>query len=76
MCIRDRYATGFGCYKFYKEGVNSLKDKYLQWSSKFGKASLIKICPFEEIDTIITDGGITPLMEEKIRKTGTRLIIS
>ena len=25
---------------------------------------------------IITDGGITPLMEEKIRKTGTRLIIS
>ena len=45
-------------------------------SSKFGKASLIKICPFEEIDTIITDGGITPLMEEKIRKTGTRLIIS
>ena len=45
-------------------------------SSKFGKASLIKICPFEEIDTIITDGGITPLMEEKIRTTGTRLIIS
>ena len=27
-----KYATGFGCYKFYKEGVNSLKDKYLQWS--------------------------------------------
>ena len=26
-----RSATGFGCYKFYKEGVNSLKDKYLQW---------------------------------------------
>ena len=26
-----KYATGFGCYKFYKEGVNSLKDKYLQW---------------------------------------------
>ncbi len=26
-----KYATGFGCYKFYKEGLNSLKDKYLQW---------------------------------------------
>ena len=26
-----KYATVFGCYKFYKEGVNSLKDKYLQW---------------------------------------------
>ncbi len=26
-----KYATGFGCYKFYKEGINSLKDKYLQW---------------------------------------------
>ncbi len=26
-----RYATGFGCYKFYKEGINSLRDKYLQW---------------------------------------------
>ena len=26
-----KYATGFGCYKFYKEGVNSLKEKYLQW---------------------------------------------
>ena len=26
-----KYATGFGCYKFYKEGVNSLKYKYLQW---------------------------------------------
>lgn len=45
-------------------------------SSKFGKASLLKICPLDEIDTIITDSGIQPQMEERIRKTGTRLTIA
>ena len=28
-------------------------------STKFGKASLLKICPFEEVDTIVTDSGIS-----------------
>ena len=32
-----KYATGFGCYKFYKEGVNSLKDKYLMAISASGR---------------------------------------
>lgn len=45
-------------------------------SSKFGKASLLKICPFNEVDTIVTDSGISPQMENQIRQTGSRLIIA
>lgn len=45
-------------------------------SSKFGKASLLKICPFDEVDTIVTDSGISPQMESLIRGAGPRLIIT
>ena len=45
-------------------------------SSKFGKASLLKICPFDEVDTIVTDSGISPELESRIRETGANLIIT
>lgn len=44
-------------------------------SSKFGKASLLKICSIDEVDTIVTDSGLSPQIESQLRKTGTRLII-
>lgn len=45
-------------------------------SSKFGKASLLKICPISEVDTIVTDSGLPPQMERRILDTGTKLIIA
>lgn len=45
-------------------------------SSKFGKASLVKICGIKEVDAIITDSRISNVMEQKIRSTGTRLLIA
>lgn len=45
-------------------------------SSKFGKASLLKICPLDEVDSIVTDWGISPQMEQRIRETGPELIIT
>lgn len=44
-------------------------------SAKFGKASLVKICSLEDIDTIITDDNLDPLMEQAVRQTGTDLIV-
>lgn len=44
-------------------------------SSKFGKASLVKICAVQDVDAIITDGGLTDSMASAIRRTGTELII-
>lgn len=45
-------------------------------SSKFGKASLVKICGVDEVDAIITDSNISHVMAEKIRNAGTRLLIA
>ena len=44
-------------------------------SSKFGKTSLLKVCTLEDIDSIITDSGIDPDMEKKIKEAGGNLII-
>lgn len=44
-------------------------------SSKFGKASLVKICALKDIDTIITDSGIAASMEQAIRESGAGLVI-
>lgn len=45
-------------------------------SSKFGKASLVKICGLEEVDAIITDSNISQVMEDKIKSTGVKLLIA
>lgn len=44
-------------------------------SSKFGKTSLLKVCTLEDIDSIITDSGIDPDMEKKMKEAGANLII-
>lgn len=44
-------------------------------SGKFGKASLVKICSLEEVDTVITDSGLDSDTEEAVRAAGVELII-
>ena len=44
-------------------------------SSKFGRSSLAKICSIRDIDTIVTDSGISVEMEEAVRRQGTNLVI-
>jgi DeoR family transcriptional regulator of aga operon len=45
-------------------------------SSKFGKFGLGKICEISQVDTIITDSGISYTMRQKIEKAGVHVIIS
>ena len=42
-------------------------------SSKFGRASLVKLCALCDVDQIITDGGLDTDMEQKIKDTGVAL---
>ncbi|MCC8061394.1 MAG: DeoR/GlpR family DNA-binding transcription regulator [Clostridiales bacterium] len=44
-------------------------------SSKFGKASLFKICSVQDVDLIITDSGLSNSLENGIRNAGTELMI-
>lgn len=44
-------------------------------SSKFGRGSLVKICSVRDVDTIITDRGLSGSMEQLLRQTGTELIV-
>ena len=44
-------------------------------SSKFGRASLLKICSIDEVDTIVTDTGLPPQLESQFRKTSAKLIM-
>lgn len=44
-------------------------------SSKFGQASLVKICPVREADFIITDTGISKDMLPLFQKAGTEVIL-
>lgn len=44
-------------------------------SSKFGKASLVKICALRDVDTIITDSGLSAGMARAVRDTGADLVI-
>lgn len=45
-------------------------------SSKFGKFGLGKICDISQVDTIITDSGISFKMRQEIEKAGVHVIIS
>lgn len=45
-------------------------------SSRFDKTSLLKICPFGEVDAIVTDSGISLELESRIREAGANLIIT
>lgn len=44
-------------------------------SSKWGRASLTRVAPLAEIDTIITDDGLPPAAREAIEKLGIELVI-
>ncbi|MDO4268169.1 MAG: DeoR/GlpR family DNA-binding transcription regulator [Eubacteriales bacterium] len=43
-------------------------------SSKCGRASLVKICPLQEISALITDSGLDEELAEQIRRTGVELV--
>ena len=44
-------------------------------SSKFGRASLVRICPISAVEAIITDGGVDPEQAAAVEKSGVRLIL-
>ena len=44
-------------------------------SSKFGRASLVKLCALQEVGAIVTDSGLDPAMEKAVRSTGVELIV-
>jgi DeoR/GlpR family transcriptional regulator of sugar metabolism len=44
-------------------------------ASKFSKRSMTRIAPFSEIDTVITDSGLDPGIQAKIRAMGCSLIL-
>jgi DeoR/GlpR family transcriptional regulator of sugar metabolism len=45
-------------------------------ASKFCKRSMVRIAPFSEIDTVISDSGLREEMQEKIRGLGCELILA
>ena len=45
-------------------------------ASKFSKRSMVRIAPFSEIDTVISDTGLREEMQEKVRGMGCNLILA
>jgi DeoR/GlpR family transcriptional regulator of sugar metabolism len=45
-------------------------------ASKFSKRSMVRIAPFTEIDTVISDTGLREEMQEKVRGLGCNLILA
>ena len=45
-------------------------------ASKFSKRSMVRIAPFAEIDTVISDAGLREEMQEKVRGLGCNLILA
>ena len=44
-------------------------------SSKFGRASLVRICPISAVEAIVTDGGVDPDQAAAVESCGAKLII-
>lgn len=44
-------------------------------SSKFGRASLVRICPIHAVEAIITDSGVNPEQAAAVKNCGVRLIL-
>jgi len=44
-------------------------------SSKFGRASLAKICPIRDVNMVITDSGVSEEMKQAFREIGTELVV-
>ena len=45
-------------------------------ASKFSKRSMVRIAPFSEIDTVISDTGLREEIQEKVRGLGCNLILA
>ena len=45
-------------------------------ASKFSKRSMVRIAPFSEIDTVISDTGLREEVQEKVRGLGCNLILA
>ena len=45
-------------------------------ASKFSKRSMVRIAPFSEIDTVISDNGLREEIQEKVRGLGCNLILA
>lgn len=45
-------------------------------SSKIGKCGFGRICGIEEVDTLITDSGINPIIKDRIEALGVEVIIA
>jgi DeoR family galactitol utilization operon repressor len=43
-------------------------------SSKFGKSGFARILPFEAVDTLVTDHGITPEFEQELSSANVRIV--
>ena len=58
-----------------QEQMRQIADKtvVLADSSKFGKASFVKLCALNEIDEIITDEGVEEEMQQAVKRTGVSL---
>ena len=44
-------------------------------SSKFGRTSLVRICPISAVEAIVTDGGVDPDQAAAVESCGAKLII-
>ena len=44
--------------------------------TKFGAASLFRVCPLERVDILVTDSGAPPQMAERLRQGVGRLIVA
>ena len=55
---------------------NSLRRVVLADSRKFGQRGIGRICPLEEIDTVISDAGIPDGFATLLRDKGIELIIA
>jgi len=45
-------------------------------SSKIGKCGLGRICPMDQVDILVTDPGINPLVKDRIEALGVEVIIA
>ncbi|MEZ6135069.1 MAG: DeoR/GlpR family DNA-binding transcription regulator [Pirellulaceae bacterium] len=45
-------------------------------SSKFGKSSLARLCALNEVHTVVSDNGLCPEWQERLKAAGVRLILA
>lgn len=68
---------GLGEARFQQQMLqNASRTIVLADSSKFGHASLVKICPIGEVNLIITDSGVPEDMIHTFRESGNQLVVT